>query len=286
MASGEELVQALNLINSIDASTECTDQQELMADYQLLYQTYLNYRLTATEPYSMSDADVATLTAIAQKNGITQSPAAFTARAILWDERQLLIEAEVFEPELALAGNISADCGFTNLAANAVYLQRNTNQLMDEVVYTDENGAFVFSPELLNTYNDGYKYRYVLTAPDGTSLYSPYAPIRELALLSDYVFTCTLGKKGAAQPQPTNPSNQTTASSISIYPNPNNGSFTLTGVETTALVTLTDLTGKVLVADVSITAESKVQLQGLSSGLYLLNITQHDTTTVQKISIR
>ncbi len=71
-----------------------------------------------------------------------------------------------------------------------------------------------------------------------------------------------------------------------LYPNPNNGSFTLMGVENTAQLSVSDLTGKVLVADVSITTEGKVELGNLSSGLYLLNITQHGTTTVQKISIR
>ncbi len=286
MAYPETQAQALNLINSIDASTECANQQELMADYKLLYQTYLNYLINATTPRSMGDEAVAILTTIAQKNGITQSPAAFTARAILWDERQLRIEVEAFEPELVLAGNISADCGFTNLAANAVYLQRNTNQLMAEVAYTDENGAFAFNPDVVNTYNDGYQYRYVLTAPDGTNLYSPYAPIRELALLSDYEFTCALGKKGAAKQLPTKPSNQTTNNSILIYPNPNNGSFTLTGVENTAAVSVSDLTGKLLIQQVSISSNGTVELGNLSSGLYLLNIKQHGTTTVQKISIR
>jgi hypothetical protein len=78
--------------------------------------------------------------------------------------------------------------------------------------------------------------------------------------------------------------NELSASKLSIYPNPTNGDFTITGLElvgTVSSLSLTDLNGKV--EKVLDTKATKFSMASIKPGVYLLNIISGNKQEVLKI---
>ena len=78
--------------------------------------------------------------------------------------------------------------------------------------------------------------------------------------------------------------NDLSASKLSIYPNPTNGDFTITGLEllgTVSSLTLTDMNGKVV--KVLDTKVSKFSMASIKPGVYFLNIIYGNKEEVLKI---
>jgi len=78
--------------------------------------------------------------------------------------------------------------------------------------------------------------------------------------------------------------NDLSASKLSIYPNPTNGDFTITGLEivgTVSSLTLTDMNGKVV--KVLDTKATKFSMTSIKPGVYFLNIRDENKQEVLKI---
>jgi hypothetical protein len=78
--------------------------------------------------------------------------------------------------------------------------------------------------------------------------------------------------------------NNINASKISIYPNPTNGDFTITGLElvgTVSSLSLTDMNGKVV--KVLDTKATKFSMASIKPGVYFLNIRADNKQEVLKI---
>ena len=78
--------------------------------------------------------------------------------------------------------------------------------------------------------------------------------------------------------------NDISTSKISIYPNPTNGDFTITGLEllgTVSSLTLTDMNGKVV--KVLDTKATKFTMASIKPGVYFLNIRADNKQEVLKI---
>jgi hypothetical protein len=78
--------------------------------------------------------------------------------------------------------------------------------------------------------------------------------------------------------------NELSTSKISIYPNPTNGDFTITGLEllgTVSTLTLTDMNGKVV--KVLDTKATKFSMGAIKPGVYFLNIISGNKQEVLKI---
>ena len=78
--------------------------------------------------------------------------------------------------------------------------------------------------------------------------------------------------------------NDLSASKLSIYPNPTNGDFTITGLElvgTVSSLSLTDMNGKVV--KVLDTKATKFSMASIKPGVYFLNIRADNKQEVLKI---
>ncbi len=186
---GEDDASALAIVNSIVVTPSAYDET-IMADYKLLYQTYLSYRMADTTGRNMNDSMVAILTTIAEKSPVTESPAAHSARAILWDERHLEFGNEP-EPTLVLGGYLLVPSCSTSVLGLPVYLVNEDGEVVEGPVFTDTDGEFAFGAGLATTYssdNNLYKLRMILA--DGSTIESAAATVTELALQSDHALSC------------------------------------------------------------------------------------------------
>jgi hypothetical protein len=75
------------------------------------------------------------------------------------------------------------------------------------------------------------------------------------------------------------------ASGASVYPNPNDGAFTLTTAGVAERIVITDLTGRVIDAFAPQQAQLSLSLDGQDSGVYLIAVTaaDHTITTVKVV---
>ncbi len=188
MASGD-FAAALGRINSIVITPSAPDEF-IMADYKLLHQTYLAYRMADTIGRTMNDSMVAILTTIAQKNPVTTSPVSHTAQAILYDERQLLFNHTPI-PSLLLTGFISNTCTLPDKEGIAAYLVDAAGNAVEGPVLTDADGQFAFDGGLVALYSsDANPYKIRLILPDGSMVETDAATVAELALASDHEMDC------------------------------------------------------------------------------------------------
>lgn len=72
---------------------------------------------------------------------------------------------------------------------------------------------------------------------------------------------------------------------ISLYPNPATDAFQLTGIEGTATVTLSDLSGRLLISK-EVTTNETVSVSTLPNGVYLVTIKSKDITETEKLIIQ
>lgn len=284
ISDGEHLHEAYEKVRDLTFSALPLSWQNIMADYKMLYETYLSYKLHATSPRSMPQPAVDILSAIAAKNAITVSPAAYSARAILWDERQLFFSPEVYEPELILAGEIGPLCSVADKAGLTVTLLNALGQPVKQVL-TDTAGMFIFPANTVNLTETNATYRLALALPNGTWLYSPFDTYHNLCLQSDWVLDCStnLGKK---QLEPIMASTALSDEApFTVYPNPSyDGYFTVTGVPAYSRVTVTDITGKTLLANITL-LNGQLVLNQLSAGIYLIKVNANNHTYENKICI-
>ena len=73
---------------------------------------------------------------------------------------------------------------------------------------------------------------------------------------------------------------------ITFYPNPSNGLVYFSGITSSnATISLLDVSGKIIFKG-SIGSDQNVDLTGISSGLYLIKISDNNTSSIQKIVLK
>jgi hypothetical protein len=75
-----------------------------------------------------------------------------------------------------------------------------------------------------------------------------------------------------------------TAPQITLYPNPNKGSFTIQGMEEPTTVTITDVFGKTLTQQQTTVTELQVN-QSFASGMYFVSVQNSTHAVVKKIIV-
>jgi hypothetical protein len=73
-------------------------------------------------------------------------------------------------------------------------------------------------------------------------------------------------------------------STLVVYPNPSNGSFTITGMEGNAELTLYSMEGK-LISKRALNGESEISIEGVATGNYWIEILQNQTCIRKKVIV-
>jgi|GEM_PF-3311718 hypothetical protein len=245
--------------------------EEIMNDFVLLYKAYAQYKQDGGNR-TMNDSLVDMITPIAVKHPALQSPAAVSARAILWHERNLIFsDSDYTEPYIS--GYISDSCEQQYLNVNVPFWMEDENyQNTDTLAYTDSTGHFYISTEQLQQLNNTVNYRLVFSIDGTTMRYSAYRSIAEHIIKSDYYFSCnTFGKKS------NNLANNT--SEITTHPNPAGEQFTIQTDEIVKEVKLFNVLGQ----EVYKGDNKEVSTAYLPYGVYVLHVVTNKNTYVQRI---
>ena len=129
--------------------------------------------------------------------------------------------------------------------------------------WTSNSGVFIGSPIPVSP-NSTITYTLIGTDANGCSNTTTY----ELNV------TSCVGLKNVTK----------TASGISVYPNPNNGAFTVEVVKGSLhSVELTDVTGRLILAKNSVDSKVSFDLSNYSNGIYYVKVSTPNTSEVIKI---
>lgn len=280
--------EGLGHINSINVPNGSV----IWADYKQLYQVWGNYKLSNdTVVRGMDSVTADAIMNIAIKNPVDVSPAALSARAIMWHERQTEFFDSYPMPDV-LAGYITTDCNGGIVEGLTVYLQRDDLQEMPYTATTSNEGVFEFSQEVIDMLDANRQFRFKSTMNDGIegmTIYSAWGyPDNLFAQLSGMGCLSAMGKKGndtkpVQGKQGFKIDNEVTQNmpEMRIFPNPSTGLINITGISQATPVVITDILGKVVLKTTAMPNEA-VNLTGLKAGIYFLTL-DHE---VHKISIR
>ena len=87
------------------------------------------------------------------------------------------------------------------------------------------------------------------------------------------------------KPEYTDVKNPSVQPNCKIYPNPAINAFQLTGIEGTATITLTDVSGRLLLSK-DVTTNETVSVSTLPNGIYLAAIKSNNTKKTEKLIIQ
>ena len=73
---------------------------------------------------------------------------------------------------------------------------------------------------------------------------------------------------------------------VSVLPNPNNGEFTVTGIEEGSLIQIVNITGQVVYEEITTSNFAVIQLNACSKGIYFLRSQTDRTNQVTKFIVK
>jgi hypothetical protein len=235
----------------------------------------------------MDSMYIADLTSIAEKNKLTESPYAVSARAILWSERQLEIE----EPEIydttffQITGYVDPECMFP-LGDWNIYIEDQLDGNTGFVAASDSAGEFWFEGRMvfegLNA-SAADLFRIVAVSPTLIdTLFSSYENLTDLALMSYHNLTC-FDPSSALNPTSTNHSelNQATWSPKGIM---TENTLELKTDLDQCEVSLMDMSGRLLFKN-TVGQKHSINVAHMSSGIYILRFVNPETNEIRSSKI-
>lgn len=267
----EDLIHA-GLYADAQAALDLFDAQSAIAtDYKTVYAIFLSSFLSNKYGYDnrpLSTAEIETLTAIASKNALTESPAAYNARAMLWNENQTIYQDAIDEFKPSIDGYVGVGCGFESIEDITVNLMNVSSSEPMLTTTTNAEGLFSFAGHELANLNAEVSYYLSTTLPNGEVKTSDVNSLEELAYSSYHNLGCgELGKKGMPVASTTN---QTANQAIHIYPNPSYDCFYVSGMDA-GEVLIYDVLGK-QVAKAPFTAKQPIPVGHLQKGIYFVKL--------------
>ena len=274
------------LYTQAQAALEAFDAQSAIAiDYKTVYTILINSFSINEDGYDnrpLSAEEIATLTTIATKNALTQSPAAYNARAILWNENQTIYEDTIDEFKPSIDGYVGVGCGFASIEEITVNLMSEGSSEPILTTTTNAEGLFSFAGHELANLNAEASYYLTTTLPNGELKTSETNNIETLAYSSYHNLGCgMLGKKGMPVASTTN---QTTNQAVHIYPNPGNDYFYVSGMDA-GEVLIYDLLGK-QVAKAPFTAKQPIAVGHLQKGIYFIKLLDVNNQLLKTVHVQ
>ncbi|NBP06261.1 MAG: T9SS C-terminal target domain-containing protein, partial [Bacteroidetes bacterium] len=256
-------------LNHLRTDTLWTDSAEFVVETVSRDSMY-----QVAEYPDLSDSLVNILSGIAAQDATLVNPAAYPARAILWAERHLLFEDAPIEHWPNITGVVNSAC--TNNANAIVKLFHENGTYTGISAIADSAGFFFIDGGLLRHLDSHLNYYIEVRWPDSSTAVSPTARWKQLAYTSSHWLNCS---SQATQLQFMGVSKNTLQELI-LYPNPGNGSFTLSSLPENWYLCLYDPTGRLMLSKRS-SDRQYTHAEPLPGGVYLIKLT--DTKTGQSV---
>ena len=276
-------LQQNNMQSALTKLTIWQPSNDIGADFKSVYQIYANavlrdtasiYQLfgdtsiviTERDSVLLTTSEIETLTDIAEKNPSSQSPAAVTARVILYNKLKMEFWDEVTKPRFNISGYAGNNC-LDTLFGIEVYLEDFNQNRVNYTVFTDEDGVFVFDGDslakLIEDYNQQFRLVAVLQDFNRTT---NYHSVNDLIYNSHHYLGCSLEKTG--KPIKT-AVNEVNGVRYEIYPIPANASIHLVYPANATKLAIYNHLG-VRIKELPITSD--LNTQGFADGIYFLSM--------------
>jgi len=257
---------------------------DIINDYKTVYSLALKKHLDLGDTLALDSEDVVTLRTIAHKDPIYTSPAAYAARAMLWDETFEEVTDTLPEQLLNISGYAGMYCHDT-LEGISIWIEDQANNIICSTT-TDVNGKFIFEGSMLASLTDtNTLYSLRAQLPDQSIRSTSLKSIHNLAMGSSYHMACALSKRNAAGTEPEQTLlTEFDVNSITIYPNPAYHQLHISAPAHYTTVELYDLIGNRVYFG---SANSIISTSQLSNGIYLIKLHATDQSVVtQKVVIQ
>ncbi|MDZ4752574.1 MAG: T9SS type A sorting domain-containing protein [Flavobacteriales bacterium] len=160
------------------------------------------------------------------------------------------------------------------------------------------DGTYLYGmTQLGGTYDNGVIFS---IKPDGTdflklfefqSEVTGYSPSAGLLMIDNFVYGASLygAENGGGllfkfQYQPQIAVNDSNFTTIDVYPNPANDFISIQGIASSALITVVDITGKI-VLNANVVQNRTLNISSLDAGIYMISITQDGINVTKKIVV-
>jgi hypothetical protein len=216
--------------------------------------------------HHINDSLVDILSSIASKSPTTASPAAYTARVILFamNEMEFVDSIPVFYP--SLTGILDSSC---NWSSNPVRVDLFTSYGDSTGIYTfaDDSGHYRIPGALLSTLDSSSQYYLASMLSNDIQYVSSTDYWFNLAYSSPVVFSCASIPLSVVKNSLTDQLKE-----IKIYPNPASTTLNIKGLPDKWLIEVYDISGKLAMSSEGKTKECTLDVSGLQAGLYIVEI--------------
>ena len=284
-------LQQENFQTALTKLTNWQPANNIGADFKTVYQIYSNSALRDTasiyqlfgdtsivltnrDSVLLTPSEIETLTNIAVKNPSSLSPAATTARVLLYNKLKLEFWDEVAKPKFNVTGYAGNNC-LDTLKEIEVYLEDFNQNRVNYTVYTDDDGLFVFDGDSLSKVIEDFNQQYRLVAIlQDFNRTTNYHSVTDLINNSYHYLGCSLEKTGKPVKTATNVVKD---EKFDIYPNPANTNIHFVyPTNATKLAVYNYLGIKVK----EIPLSSDLNTQGFAAGIYFLSMVDGNGKTL------
>ncbi len=280
---GNFVYQQLQAINTLSGSLSYQIDTIWQDSITFAIDTLYNDTIMNTHSLQpLNDSIVNILGNIAAQDGIV-SPAAYSARAILWAERQLIFA----DPKAAympnIQGVVSSNCNGGNIANLPVHLQNNMGINTAIHTLTDSFGRFILTYDTLKNLDTTQAFRLAVNVGIAQWQYTPYTTWQNLAQAVHHQFTCAGGGSYSVGINQLNENN-----SIKLYPNPTNGVLNISGMADESYINIIDITGRKVLSSQTDATQVQLNIKHLDKGIYTVIVynTIHKTETKHKLIVQ
>ena len=258
--------------------------------YDTAYTDDLNYTVDTllndtswfmVQPRALSPVEIATLSAIAKQNPITQNPASHAARTLLLALAQLHFEDEALPFYPSISGSIDPAC-LQSYAGLRVDIYTAAGLPTGIYTYTDGDGQFWMDGAQLKNLDSGALFYLRMMGPDAMEYTTPAARWHQLAYSGPHHWNC----HDMPGPAPLEEAVSTAIENIRVYPVPASGTLHVAGLPESWSMSLKDLSGRTLQSLKGNTEDLQLNVGPYAPGFYLLELTTEPNKTTHVFKIR